>query len=266
MTTNQLITKIGRQRVITALSNVVCNVSGGSGAVDSVNGQTGVVVLDAGDVGADPAGSAAAAQAASQPLDTDLTEIAALNPAALESIRRNAADNAWETFAPAAALGYTPPRILYINTVADSFTGSAAETLRPNYSFTIAGGTLAVGDLLQFFLITTKTGTTDTNTTRVYFNTSQTLVGATMIGMYTQAASQQFQTFTRKIRITGTTTQEFFNAALSGNPTDDIAVNSAQSTASFNIANDIHFCTAVDLSGTPSDTVVLRGLVVLLYR
>lgn len=31
---------------------------GGGGAVDSVNGQTGVVVLDAGDVGADPAGSA----------------------------------------------------------------------------------------------------------------------------------------------------------------------------------------------------------------
>ena len=31
----------------------------GGGAVDSVNGQTGVVVLDAGDVGADPAGTAA---------------------------------------------------------------------------------------------------------------------------------------------------------------------------------------------------------------
>lgn len=35
----------------------------GGGAVDSVNGQTGVVVLDAGDVGADPAGSASTAQA-----------------------------------------------------------------------------------------------------------------------------------------------------------------------------------------------------------
>lgn len=39
-------------------------VSSPGGAVDSVNTQTGVVVLDAGDVGADPAGSAAAAQAA----------------------------------------------------------------------------------------------------------------------------------------------------------------------------------------------------------
>lgn len=34
---------------------------GGGGAVDSVNGQTGVVVLDAADVGADPTGTAAAA-------------------------------------------------------------------------------------------------------------------------------------------------------------------------------------------------------------
>lgn len=37
---------------------------GGEGAVDSVNGQTGTVVLNADDVAADPAGSAAAAQAA----------------------------------------------------------------------------------------------------------------------------------------------------------------------------------------------------------
>ena len=36
---------------------------GGGGAVDSVNGQTGVVDLDSGDVGADPAGSSAGVQA-----------------------------------------------------------------------------------------------------------------------------------------------------------------------------------------------------------
>ena len=66
---------------------------GGSGAVDSVNGQTGVVVLNAGDVGADPAGSAAAAQAASQPLDSDLTAIAALTPSNDDVLQRKA--GAW---------------------------------------------------------------------------------------------------------------------------------------------------------------------------
>ena len=51
---------------------------GGGGAVDSVNGETGDVVLNAFDVGADPAGSAAAVAAGAQPLDSDLTAIAAL--------------------------------------------------------------------------------------------------------------------------------------------------------------------------------------------
>lgn len=39
---------------------------GGGGAVDSVNGQTGVVVLTATDVGADPTGAAAAALATAE--------------------------------------------------------------------------------------------------------------------------------------------------------------------------------------------------------
>lgn len=52
---------------------------GGSAAVFSVNGKVGTVILTASDVGADAVGAAAAAQAASQPLDTDLTAVAALN-------------------------------------------------------------------------------------------------------------------------------------------------------------------------------------------
>ena len=50
--------------VLTVTAGVPSWEPGGGGAVDSVNGQTGVVVLTASDVGADPAGSAAAAQAA----------------------------------------------------------------------------------------------------------------------------------------------------------------------------------------------------------
>jgi hypothetical protein len=56
--------------VLTVVAGTASWEPGGGGAVDSVNGQTGVVVLDAGDVGADVAGAAAAAAAASQPLAT----------------------------------------------------------------------------------------------------------------------------------------------------------------------------------------------------
>jgi len=58
--------------------------TGGGGAVDSVNGQTGTVSLDAADVGADPAGSAAAAQAAAiaaSPAETVTTIGALINGA-----------------------------------------------------------------------------------------------------------------------------------------------------------------------------------------
>lgn len=81
-------------------------ITGGGGAVTSVNGETGAVVLDATDVGADPAGTAAAAVSSHtsasdphgdraytdsgiaalssvyQPLDSDLTSIAALSTTA----------------------------------------------------------------------------------------------------------------------------------------------------------------------------------------
>jgi hypothetical protein len=89
---------------------------GGGGAVASVNGQTGTVVLDAGDVGADPAGSAAAAQAASQPTDGDLTAIAGLSPSNDDVIQRKS--GAWtnRTMAQLASdLGVAAaPKILVI--------------------------------------------------------------------------------------------------------------------------------------------------------
>lgn len=59
-------------------ANPIVSSTGGTGAVTSVNSHVGVVVLAASDVGADASGAAAAAQAASQPLDADLTAIAAL--------------------------------------------------------------------------------------------------------------------------------------------------------------------------------------------
>lgn len=91
----------------------IADLGGGGGAVDSVNGQTGVVVLDAGDVGADPAGSAAAAQAASQPADSDLTAIAALSPANDDVLQRKA--GAWTNRTIAQLLtDLAIPRVLVV--------------------------------------------------------------------------------------------------------------------------------------------------------
>lgn len=81
---------------------VVVGGSGGGGAVDSVNGQTGVVVLDAGDIANTPSGgiSATTVQAAIDELDTekqasdaDLTAIAGLSPSNDDIIQRKS--GAW---------------------------------------------------------------------------------------------------------------------------------------------------------------------------
>ena len=63
---------------------------GGGGAVDSVNGQTGVVVLGAADVGADPSGTAAAAvtahEASSDPHPQYATPVEAAAAAPVQSV------------------------------------------------------------------------------------------------------------------------------------------------------------------------------------
>lgn len=99
--------------------------------VTSVNGETGAVVLDAADVSADPAGAAAAAQAASQPLDGDLTAIAALAPPDDDVIQRKAGAWTARTMAQlksdlvitAADVGAQP--IATITTKGDLYVGTA---------------------------------------------------------------------------------------------------------------------------------------------
>lgn len=68
--------------LLTSPASTASNWASVSGYVVSVNGETGAVTLSAADVGADPTGSAAAAQAASQPLDDTLTALAGLNSTA----------------------------------------------------------------------------------------------------------------------------------------------------------------------------------------
>jgi len=70
--------------------SVVWEPVGGSASVDSVNGQTGAVVLNAGDVGADPAGTAASAvsahEAASDPHPQYTTAAEAASAAPVQSV------------------------------------------------------------------------------------------------------------------------------------------------------------------------------------
>jgi hypothetical protein len=85
--------------------------SSGGGAVDSVNAQTGAVVLDAADVGADPAGAASAAQsaaistaAADATSKADASQAAAIAAAAADATTKVNAEAAARATAITAAI------------------------------------------------------------------------------------------------------------------------------------------------------------------
>lgn len=134
MTINQLITKIGRQRVITALANVVCQGSSGSG-VTSFNGRTGVVV----------------------PVGGDYSSFF-LTPAQAAAIYQ-------------PLLGYTPSRrIVAKSNVSVSYTGTTNESTL--FSIHIPAGTVAANDVISIQFRNTKTGSAGNIRTRIRVHTS----------------------------------------------------------------------------------------------
>lgn len=83
--------------------DVTLTSTGGGGAVDSVNEQTGTVVLTAANVGADAAGAAAAAQAAAQTFATGAVATETSRAEGVEAAKLTAADNLSDLTNPAAA-------------------------------------------------------------------------------------------------------------------------------------------------------------------
>jgi hypothetical protein len=183
----------------------------GGGAVDSVNGETGAVVLDASDVGADPAGSAAsaqtaaiaaaatdattkanAAQAASQPLDSDLTAIAALTPANDDVIQRKAGSwvnrtmaQLWADLKSLADLVYAalaPPSFI-------TYTGGSVATTSTSFANVHASASLAVpsAGFYEFqFLITYQSAAT---TTGARFGINGTMANSYLAGVCSYSAA-----------------------------------------------------------------------------
>lgn len=111
---------------------------GGGGAVDSVNGETGTVVLNAAEIGSTPAGgiSATNVQAAiteldseKQPLDSDLTTIAGLTATTNNFLV--AVSSAWASRTPAQAkttLAIVAADVSDFSTAADARVAAAAAT------------------------------------------------------------------------------------------------------------------------------------------
>ena len=295
-TINQLITKIGRQRVLTALANVVCNVTSSSGSGDVTgpasstdnglvlfNGTTGKIIKDMG----------------------------ITLPAALQSVRRNAAGTAWEavttTDNPMTAKGdiiqasdasgtparlpigsaaqqlrvnsagdlaewFTPtsgtyPIKLFHNNVAQALTPTVSETIMTQYSFLIPAGTMQANDTLVFIVKFSRTGTTNTFTLQVTFNTSLSLTGDTLFAVLAVAAAQKWSPLRRSIEFKNSlAVQRVFSTALNTTTDDEAAQsNSIHTSLTQNFAVDQYMQTTLFGNGT-TDTGSIESMEVYIIR
>lgn len=127
-----------------------------------------------------------------------------ISPIALQSVRRNAANNGWEAFTPASALGFTPSRRLhYLTNVTQSFTGATDERLLG--TIIVPGNTLQANDIVLIKFVGTKTGTAGTITWRIRVHTSSGAIGSafssgTIVGTSgAQGATNQYSKMYREI-------------------------------------------------------------------
>lgn len=226
MTINQLITKIGRQRVLTALSNVVCQggSSGGSG-VTSFNGRTGIVVPAQADYDSFFL-TPAEGNAAYQPLDSDLTAIAAL---VTQAFGRSLLTQATAAAARVTLGGL--PFILYKNHTPASLTATTNETVMDT-GLLIGAATLGPTDTLRISIIATKVGANGTLTIRLRCGTAGTVADA-QIATFATVAGNLYVPFKREITFASLVSQKIY-------PTASAAVqdNAAVSNSGFDLTID----------------------------
>lgn len=106
-------------------------------------------------------------------------------------------------------------------------TGSAANT--KIFSTLIQANTFSVGQTIMFRIQIRHTGTAGTKTTRAYFNTTDDLSGAQLMGTFPSGATSLSLTMSREFAIKSTTDTEVINATstiASADGTTTIAVTS----------------------------------------
>lgn len=254
--------------------NIAAGGGGGSGDVTgpasstnnniaTFNGATGKIIKDSGlsQASFDAAGAAAAAQAASQPLDSDLTAIAALTTQAYgRSLLEAASANA------ARLLLGGVPFVLFKNNVSASLTGTGVETAVASYSFLIPGGTLQANDVLQVEVDVSKTGSTDTLGTRFYFHTANQISGATQWAVITQSGVQTWGGGKRSFIFKNSVASQISFASGTNIASDDAFSTGVISTYTIDFAVDQYFVVSLDLGGTGTDAGTIQSMTVEVLR
>lgn len=115
------------------------------------------------------------------------------------------------------------PQVFKSTVSSSAVTGTVNETLAT--SILIPANTFTTGSIIYMQARTLKTGTAGTNTIRAYFNTTASISGAVLMGLYTGGTTTTFAHFVREaaIKLSGQTEHLAANAI----------TDTAQSTTAF---------------------------------
>lgn len=142
------------------------------------------------------------------------------------------------------ALAYTPYR--FVQTSQTAHIGTVAETIIA--TATINGGTFNSSDVIKLLFRVTKPST-GAVTMRIKINTTNTLVGATQIGLFNMTTTTNTYAFmTRTFDLQGGNLYGYnFNSSL---VSDVTAVNTASNSTAYNTANTLFLFFTLQLSNT----------------
>jgi hypothetical protein len=125
-------------------------------------------------------------------------------------------------------------------------TGATSNTI--SYSNLIPANTMLVGDFFQYQLNAVRSGANGSVAVRVYFNTSASVTGATVIGTATVASSNNV--FMSKISMIKSATNTEFNVVTGTVTTRDAQVNAVPVVANINWTVNQYFIIAFQPAST----------------
>lgn len=166
----------------------------------------------------------------------------------------NASDNA-------SLVAYIAAQIAAINNYLARTTTEVTHTGDTNntkvYSRQIAAGAVTNGDILQMVARVNKAGSNGTFTVRIYFNTSDSLSGATLVAVRDSGASN-FNNFLQLSRyfVVRSSTTEVYSTSSTNQSDDNVVTNFGPQDVLIDWSVIQYFIVAVQLTNT-SDTVEL---------
>jgi len=220
-----------------------------SGAVDSVNGQTGVVVLDSDDIseGATNLYFTDARALGAVPDATPTVKGIAKLYTSLGSNTDGAVDQ--NTVNSALALKANAP---LIDTVSSSaLTGVTTEGVLKSYL--IPANTLTASEILNFANDLYKTGTAGTVTSRLYTNTTASLSGASILATNISTSGNRKVPLRRQLVLKGGNIEVI--ASIGSLPDDNLNSSSVATLVTFNPAVDNYFITTAQNASAGDSTL-----------